>query len=93
MVDPLDPDRSLIGGPRTDDYALNLDVAKTTVTGGTVAMGVNTNSSRFRPGIFRLNPQNQSSAELSFTQPLLQGGGIRANLAPIVVARTETERS
>jgi outer membrane protein TolC len=42
---------------------------------------------------FPLNPQNPSSVELSYTQPLLQGGGLRVNLAPIVIARIDTERS
>src|SRR5262249_47895901 len=32
-------------------------------------------------------------ATLSYTQPFLQGGGFAANLAPIVIARLNTERS
>src|SRR5205085_2582728 len=35
----------------------------------------------------------RSAVELSYTQPLLQGFGPRANLAPIVIARLNTERS
>jgi outer membrane protein TolC len=42
---------------------------------------------------FPLNPQNPSAVELSYTQPLLQGGGLRVNLAPVVIARLDTERS
>ncbi len=42
---------------------------------------------------FPLNPQNASSVELSYTQPLLQGAGLRVNLAPVVIARIDTERS
>jgi outer membrane protein TolC len=42
---------------------------------------------------FPLNPQNLSSVELSYTQPLLQGAGLQVNLAPIVIARLDTERS
>ena len=42
---------------------------------------------------FPLNPQNPSAVELSYTQPLLQGGGLKANLAPVVIARLDTERS
>src|SRR5262249_1483645 len=40
-----------------------------------------------------LNPETRSAVELSYTQPLLQGGGFRANMAPIVIARINTERS
>ena len=49
--------------------------------------------SRFRPGVFPLNPENRTLLDLSFTQPLLQGGGTAANLAGIVIARIDTERS
>ena len=46
------------------------------------------------PSGFPLNPQNLSSVELSYTQPLLQGGGLRVELlAPVVIARLDTERS
>src|SRR5205823_4509480 len=40
-----------------------------------------------------LNPQTATSLQLSYTQPLLQGAGVQANLAPIVIARLNTERS
>jgi outer membrane protein TolC len=40
-----------------------------------------------------LNPQAFSSVDLEYRQPLLQGGGRPANLAPILIARIETERS
>jgi outer membrane protein TolC len=50
-------------------------------------------TSRFQPGVFPLNPENRTSLDLSYTQPLLQGGGTAANLVPIVVARINTERS
>jgi outer membrane protein TolC len=56
-------------------------------------MRVDDNTSRFRPGIFALNPSNSTSLTLSASQPLMQGGGRAANLAPIVLARIETERS
>jgi outer membrane protein TolC len=42
---------------------------------------------------FPLNPQNLSSVELSYTQPLLQGSGLKVNLAPVVIARLDTERT
>jgi len=42
---------------------------------------------------FPLNPQNANSVELSYTQPFLQGAGVSYNMAPIVIARLDTERS
>jgi outer membrane protein TolC len=42
---------------------------------------------------FPLNPQDPSKVELSYTQPLLQGGGFLVNTAPIVIARLNTELS
>lgn len=82
-----------IGGPRSDIYNLNTGVSKTTVTGGRLDANVNTTATTIRPGDVLLNPQTRSSAELSLTQPLLQGGGWRVNMAPIVLARIDTERS
>lgn len=98
FVDPLDPlldpTRSFIGpGSRTDNYNLGFDLSKTTITGGSASFGVNASPTRVRPGIFPLNPSSQSSAELSYTQPLLQGGGVAVNRVPIVLARIDTERS
>ena len=40
-----------------------------------------------------LNPEERKSLELSYTQPLLQGGGFQFNMSPIVIARLDTERS
>jgi outer membrane protein TolC len=40
-----------------------------------------------------LDPRNRSSVELGYIQPLLQGAGIGPNLAPVVIARINTERS
>ena len=88
-----DATETRIDGTRTDDYQLDAGVSKTTLRGGTAALGVRTNPSRFQPGVFPLNPENRSSVDLSFTQPLLQGGGIGPNRAPIVLARIDTERS
>ncbi len=91
--------RTGIIGFQGNNYNLDLDVSKRTVTGGTLNLGVNANPSRqsqdptgFQIPTF-LNPRVTSSADLSFTQPLLRGMGRRANLAPIVLARIETERS
>jgi outer membrane protein TolC len=93
MFDPLDPTRTIIGGTRTDDYDMQFDLSKTTTTGGMFNFGVSDLTSRFQPGVFPLNPENRTSLDLSYTQPLLQGGGTAANFVPIVIARINTERS
>lgn len=91
--DPADPSRAQIGGVRTDDYDLDFGLSKTTRPGGQVDFGVNNNLARFRPGFVPLNPQDNSSVDLSYTQPLLEGAGFAVNRAPIVLARIDTERS
>jgi outer membrane protein TolC len=46
------------------------------------------------PGLgLPLNPQDTKTLQLSYTQPLLQGAGFRYNMAPIVIARLNTEAS
>ena len=89
----FDSGLGVIEGIRSDNYNLNAGVTKKTLTGATLNVAVNTTPTRLRPGLFLLNPQTRSSAELSLTQPLLQGGGWRVNMAPIVLARIDTERS
>lgn len=93
VFDPLDPDGTAITGVRTDSYNLITEFAKPLITGGTAKLDVTDTRQRFLPGIFPLNPLEQYAIDLSLTQPLLQGAGIRPNLAPIVIARINTERS
>ncbi len=93
VADPGDPLRSLIVGSRTDDYDLFLDLSEKTSLGGVARMLVRATPQRFQPGTFPLNPQSRSSAELQYTQPLMQGGGVAVNQVPIVLARIDTERS
>jgi len=91
------PDRmwagQLTGNPR-HAYEMSMGLAKTTLPGGTAELNVRTTPSRSRfndpPTI---NPQAPSSVELGYTQPLLQGAGVGVNVAPIVIARIDTERS
>ncbi len=76
-------------------YDMQMGLAKDTVTGGTAALNVRTTPTRDRfnvPGQ-PLNPRTPSSTEMSYKQPLLQGAGVAANVAPIVIARIDTERS
>jgi outer membrane protein TolC len=82
-----------IYGERADRYDFGLGLSKRTTTGGTLQMGVNADSQRQHPTRLFLDPQLTSSLDFSFTQPLLQGGGRAANLAPLVLAQIDTERS
>ncbi|MBX3443191.1 MAG: TolC family protein [Planctomyces sp.] len=91
--DPIDPDRAVIRGLRDDSYLFSTGVSQQNVTGGVGALTFNSATSRQRPGDFPLNPQTRSDVDLSYTQPLLSGHGVAANLAPIVIARISTERS
>jgi outer membrane protein TolC len=91
---PGDPTgNTVIRGLTTDQHRLNVGLAKENPLGGQWQLGIDATEQRRRPGIFPLNPQTDSSVEMSYTQPLLQGFGRKANLAPVVVARIETERS
>ena len=85
----LDTTTGLVG----DQYDMSLGLSKQTVTGGTAGLNVNTQRFHDPLGGAALNPQIDSSTSMSFTQPLLQGAGATVNLAPIVIARIDTERS
>ena len=99
IFDPADPTRARIVGSPTYDYQMSLGVSKPLVTGGTAELNVAASPTRqeiptlLAPSGAPLNPESPSSVELRVTQPLLQGAGARANLAPMVIARIETERS
>jgi outer membrane protein TolC len=91
--DPGDPTQTIIGGLTTNQYRLNAALTKENPLGGQFRVGASATQGFFKPGVFPLNPETNSSADLGYTQPLLQGFGRRANLAPIVLARIDTERS
>jgi len=92
------PSVSILANP-TQGFQSATGVSKRFLTGGTAALDVNVNrndvgSAGFLPnGPLPLNPQTRSDTTLSLTQPVLQGAGYPANIAPIVVARIDTERS
>jgi outer membrane protein TolC len=92
--DPFDPLRARISATPTDDYRNSFGLNKTNLLGGQLGLNWVENPTRFGGGsVLPLNPQNHSAVELSYTQPLLQGGGFHVNTAPIVIARLDTERS
>lgn len=82
-----------IDGPQIDTYDLGIGLSKPTVFGGKASLDFANDLSKTYPALSPLNPQDRSSVTLSYTQPLLQGAGIAPNVAPIVIARINTERS
>ncbi|NND96411.1 MAG: TolC family protein [Pirellulaceae bacterium] len=91
--DPTDPTQSIINGTQNEGYGFDFGLTKRNVYGGTASLGVNSNTNRITPGILPLNPSDRTATEFSYTQPLLRGAGRTVNLAPIVLARIDTERS
>jgi outer membrane protein TolC len=90
---PKTPLGAFIAGSRDDNYGLDLGLSQRNILGGTAKLEYTDNLSRFHPGIFPLNPQDQTALTLSYTQSLLKGAGIGPNTAPIVIARINTELS
>lgn len=94
IPNPIDPsNQSLITGTANQNSNTQLSVSKQNAFGGTSALNVTADSNRLSPGVFPLNPSRPASASLGYTQPLLQGGRLAPNLAPIMLARIDTERS
>ena len=94
FIDPLNPGLgSVIAGLQSDDYRVDAAIEKENPLGGAWRLGINADRTMLEPGLFPLNPSSRSAVDLSYTQPLLQGFGRPANLAPIVLARIDTERS
>jgi outer membrane protein TolC len=93
VLSPLDPTGVQLIGPRLDTYNLDLGMAKKTVLGGTARLDFADAATRSAPNFSALNPQDRSAVTMSYTQPLLKGAGVAPNVAPIVIARLNTERS
>lgn len=93
VFDALNPGASLLRGTTNDSQAFDFGLSKRMVTGGVIDFGVLSTENNIGPGTLPLNPATRSSATMSLTQPLLQGGGTRVNKVPIVLARINTERS
>jgi outer membrane protein TolC len=109
VFDPFDPRQSIITSTPTDAYLSDVGLTKTNVLGGQWSLDWTLNHQRFvgssslfnnaqpsgglvNPG-FPLDPQNTGALTLSYTQPLLQGAGFPVNMAPIIIARLNTEQS
>lgn len=93
--DLLNPGFATLFGTQNENYSIDFAISKVNSWGGTSQMSVNSNPTYAEFGLARplLNPVDRSNVEFRFTQPLLQGGGLRANQVPILVARINTERS
>lgn len=94
IPNPLDPaNQSLITGTANQNANTKVGLTKQNAYGGTAALNVTADFNRLSPGTFPLNPNRPASTSLGYTQPLLQGGRLAPNLAPIMLARIDTERS
>jgi outer membrane protein TolC len=94
IIDPVNGNR-IVGATR-DQYDMNLSLAKDNPLGGQWLLGVDVRDQRFPLSFVpdsNLNPQTNASTAIGYTQPFLQGFGLRANLAPVVLARINTEIS
>lgn len=92
-LDPLSPFGANIIGGRSDGYNLSTELSKTGFTGAIASVRFTENVARLEPGLFPLNPRNTRTTTMSLTQPLMRGAGRQVNLAPLVIARLNTERT
>ncbi len=87
------PPGAQIVGSENDSYVLDGSISKINPNGGTSTLRFGATRSDIDQGVFPLNPQVNHFSELSYVQPLLQGAGVGPNLAPVVIAGIDTERS
>ncbi|HZZ79164.1 MAG TPA: TolC family protein [Gemmataceae bacterium] len=101
LLAPPDQTRAVITSSPASAYLGSLGLSQTNVLGGQASATWTENPTHFG-GAFNpslgingvpLNPQDTRSVNLGYTQPLLQGGGFRVNMAPVVIARLNTEVS
>lgn len=82
-----------LGGQASVNLTQNSTFTSTTGSGRTTGQtGFGTGSNLFALG-GGLNPQSNPVLTAQYTQPLFQGGGFAVNMAPVVIARLDTERS
>jgi outer membrane protein TolC len=87
------PSQVQIQGTPTQGFQSSSEISKTLITGGSLGLSANVNQNRYDADGFPLNPQTGNNVAASITQPFLKGAGAPANLAPILIARINTERS
>lgn len=86
------PPGATIDAATIDAFQTENGILKDFVTGGNLRATVGATNSDART-LLPLNPQTSTNTELRATQPLLQGAGSEVSLAPIIIARINTERS
>src|SRR5262249_58791730 len=93
-TNPAQAGKVIFTSTPVDTYRSDVGLTKTNVLGGQWSLNATETPTRIAaPGTFPLNPQTPKSVSLSYTQPLLQGAGFAVNMAPIVIARLNTEQS
>ncbi len=93
VPDANDPSGARFQGTANESFTSATSASKIASGGGTGTLSLRATPSKVgNPGQL-LNPQTSSSLDLSLSQPLLRGRGRAPNLAPIVIARIDTERS
>lgn len=93
VFDPLIPGNSLIVGAHTRSFQHSTQLSKENLLGGDFVLAVDAIPSHTSPGAFALDPLASTSTSIGYTQPLLRGAGYEVNIAPIVIAGINTERS
>jgi outer membrane protein TolC len=95
IPNPFNPETTLISGTRIDEFRNEFGLSQKNPWGGVFSLSWIESLDRFNgpSGPFPLNPEKTRAIQLSYTQPLLQGAGYEANVAPIVIARLNTELS
>jgi outer membrane protein TolC len=78
---------------RTEATELSAGLTQRTPAGGIVGLDTRKVITRSPGGFAAFDPLTSSSTGVSLTQPLLRGAGVDVNLAPVVIARVNTERS
>lgn len=93
ILDSLIPGQSLVTGSSVDTFEGSLGISKKMFNGMEVGLANVWSRSSFANGLSPLDPEGRNSFEMSLRQPLMRGFGRPANLAPVVIARIDTERS
>lgn len=81
-----------VNSGRSRQFDTITQINKSNLLGGDFNVGVQATPTSQNPSGL-LNPLTRSSTFVGYTQPLLKGAGAEFNLAPIVIASINTERS
>ncbi len=87
------PTATTPGGSTAESLTVTPGVQVQLRTGGTISLDLPLNKSATNSASSTLNPSYTADLTLSVTQPLLRGGGIRANTHAIRIARLEHQKS